>query len=369
MDKSDYSPNPGAVTIREMDNVLRHLAMLKKIGSRVSVGPSLKRRGNVIEIGVEERLPQISALVHDLNENGFVLDADWTRWKKELAPYVAEPERLRTATLPILQKLLTVHLRQDHFCEGHFSAMVRCGHITAVLERLKEIRKACAEGREPSLPPNPWVNLPRQSPFVLPGDKDAISQFNSTKADHESLIHTEILPEPFLGNRNAPVVLLNLNPGFKEKDTEWHANPEFARRNRANLCHKRVEYPFYLLDPEIERTQWWEQRLKPLIDRVGSAKTVAERVFCVEFFPYHSRKFRHRNVIAPSRAYSLALVRRAIARKAVILLMRGGRYWLGQIPELAEYEKFFASQNPRKPYISPGNFRKGFEAAVRAIRM
>ncbi len=68
-----------------------------------------------------------------------------------------------------------------------------------------------------SSPGNPWQRLPLLKPFVLPEDKSPLSSFNASASD-DFFVHLELLPEPFLGSPNAPVVVLGLNPGFKEAD-------------------------------------------------------------------------------------------------------------------------------------------------------
>ena len=58
---------------------------------------------------------------------------------------------------------------------------------------------------------NPWRHLPDIPPFVLDSDRRAIEEFNAS-ASADTHVHLDLLPEPFLGNKDAPVVLLNLNP-------------------------------------------------------------------------------------------------------------------------------------------------------------
>ena len=58
-------------------------------------------------------------------------------------------------------------------------------------------------------PLNPWVALPTQPPFVLPEDRPALEAFNRVsrqriKADFR--VETRMLPEPFVGRLNAPII-------------------------------------------------------------------------------------------------------------------------------------------------------------------
>ncbi len=187
---------------------------------------------------------------------------------------------------------------------------------------------------------NPWLHLPDSELFVLPSDKDAIIKANS-KGSADGFIHLELLPEPFLGDINAPVVLLNLNPGYSPDDILQHQHAYFSDVLRKNLRHEALDYPFYLLDPNIGGSGywWWQRKLRSLIEDVGN-QTVARNVFCVEYFPYHSHRFHHRGLIVPSQLYSFSLVRSAMARGAIIILMRSKRLWLDAVPELAKYANF-----------------------------
>lgn len=76
-----------------------------------------------------------------LSENGWIdRDFYWPAWQKEAVAFVDSPEKLATADTTIIQKLFTTHARKDRFCEGHWAAMFECGHVVAVLRRLKELR-------------------------------------------------------------------------------------------------------------------------------------------------------------------------------------------------------------------------------------
>jgi len=215
---------------------------------------------------------------------------------------------------------------------------------------------------------NPWIQLPDKPPYVAPEDEQAVGEFDSASKD-PCRIRLEIFPEPYLGRPDAPVVLLALNPGFKEKDIGQHADPKFAARSRCNLLHAPMAYPFYLLDPEINRTQWWDIKLHRLMQKFGDAgrSIVANSVLCVEFFPYHSHRYMHRNDCLLSQQYSFYLVREAIRRQSVILLMRGEKHWLDQIPELASYAKRHSANSVQNPVVTKPNFGEGFDAAVEAI--
>jgi hypothetical protein len=209
---------------------------------------------------------------------------------------------------------------------------------------------------------NPWLALPREPPFVLPKDAAAIEAFNQT-ATANTRFSLDLIPEPFLGNPNALIVLLSLNPSVTIAGPGIHADVTFARSARANLAHQTSDYPFYLLNPAVpERSpgrQWWEGRLRPLIEATAR-ETVASNILCVEYFGYHSKRFaRRRHPRLPSQDYSFFLVRQALARLATVVLMRSHNLWLSAVPELQSYPNLIPLGNVRNTVISPHNCPQG----------
>ena len=74
-----------------------------------------------------------------LIDDGWITSFDWTEWTREGERYVESPQALQDADMNTIQKLLTMHARQDRFCDGHLAAMFECGHLTAILRRIKQI--------------------------------------------------------------------------------------------------------------------------------------------------------------------------------------------------------------------------------------
>lgn len=214
---------------------------------------------------------------------------------------------------------------------------------------------------------NPWLDLSPVPPFVLAVDRAAIDSFNH-QARPEVFIHLELLPEPFLGAPMAPVVLLSLNPGYSPDDLQPHQDPTFQALSRANLEHAPTQYPFVLLNPKVETPgrRWWESKLARLIEARGR-ETVARQVLCVEVFPYHSYRFAHAKLQVPSQAYSLQLVRNALRRNALVVVMRAERIWRQALPELADYPFLFRLRNPQNVVISERSCPEGFATILRAL--
>ena len=219
---------------------------------------------------------------------------------------------------------------------------------------------------------NPWTQLPKTPPYVLPCDEASIGAFNSKHPERDLQLWTDRFPEPFLGRPDAPLVLLNGNPGsnpdldadsikFNEAD---HPALEKARHN---LLHEQLDYPFWTLDPAFAGTgegenveypgrTWWRKRLRRLIESCepDGIRNVANRLLCVEFFPYHSQSFSSFPRLA-SQEYSFHLVAAAMQRNAVIVVMRSKRLWFQAVDRLKDYPKCYTLKNPQSPYLSETN--------------
>lgn len=214
---------------------------------------------------------------------------------------------------------------------------------------------------------NPWRALPGRPPFVLEHEEAIITEFNQnlkpTQQDKYQ-VHLDVMPEPYLGRPDAPVVLLNLNPGFWESDVAWHTqDPSFKRKSWANLFHEQASHHFYLLHPELKGSEshaWWNKRLRSLMKDCGKAKgrqIVAENLLCIEYFPYHSKKYKplSQNQILESQKYSFHLVQTAIQRNALIIILRSVNLWEAVIPKLIGYERRFELNSKQASYISRSN--------------
>lgn len=211
---------------------------------------------------------------------------------------------------------------------------------------------------------NPWLELPEEAPFILAQDMRAVERFN-TKAAAEHRIILDLLPEPHIGSFDAPVVLLNLDPGFSQEDYAVHSRSDFRTALLKTIRGEPGPYPFYYLDPDQDGAghRWWRQRLRPLIEATSVA-AVAARILCVGLFPYHSKQYAHSKVSLPSRRFSFELVRSAMARRALILVMRGYEYWSVEIRDLGAYPRVLRLNSPQNVTISKGNCPMGFDEIV-----
>jgi len=219
---------------------------------------------------------------------------------------------------------------------------------------------------------NPWLELPRRSPYIFPQDRDDISTLNGrASANKDGKINLSLLPEPFIGNpKTAQVVLLNLNPGVGDGDRRAHRNPVFRKAIIRNLRNESQEYPFYPLDPNLKNTPcagWWLDHLRELFEDTGlDKKRVARRLCVIEWFPYHSQKaYLPKRQICPSQAYTFRLAVKALETKLVVG-MRAKKRWIA-VDSCFKSVPFLKS--PQNCCISSGNAGKIlFQQIVDALR-
>lgn len=207
---------------------------------------------------------------------------------------------------------------------------------------------------------NPWSKLPNRRPYVLPIDREAVQAHarsgSVARAPEKFGLHTELLPTPFIGNPNARVVILNLNPGFSEQDESDYSKRAFRGAALQNLTHKADGLAFFPVDPKFSSTSsydWWHKKLRWLIEDVG-IDAVGNGIFCVQAYPYHSREFA-RTVDVPSQRYTESILQERMRRRALVIGMRARRDWESAVPRLESYDSAHWLKNARNPTLSPGN--------------
>jgi hypothetical protein len=87
-----------------------------------------------------------------LIRHGYVRQFDWPSWESQAEGFHEKPARLKAVNLKTCVKLLTLHVRKDRFCEGHFAVMLADRHICAILRRMRQLRGWLLIGNEGSAP-------------------------------------------------------------------------------------------------------------------------------------------------------------------------------------------------------------------------
>ena len=228
---------------------------------------------------------------------------------------------------------------------------------------------------------NPWKKFNRKlPPYLLDEDKDAIFNFNKKeKRIPEHRIDTNSLPVPFQGNPfNAKVILLQLNPGSdiplgfeQEEDFSLRIFPKLKKETLKDNLHEKLEYPFHDLNPDYRLTggfRYWIKVLRNFIKNKDDYKNISKKICCIEFFPYHSKNYMHFGKILNCQKYNFFLVKEAINRNALIVIMKGKGFWFKYVKELKNYKRII-TLNSRSPVLSQNNIRgNGFEQIQRALK-
>jgi hypothetical protein len=182
-------------------------------------------------------------------------------------------------------------------------------------------------------------------------------------------LQLHLLPAPYAGPRDAPVVMLLLNPGHDPRaDIEQAPGTEFFNQQRKALSFES-RCPLYLLDPAFEGTiayRWYARRFRQLISDCGHG-AVAARLLLLQFFPYRSKAGADFPVL-PSMAFTRGLLFEAMSRQADIIVARSYKQWLSLTPELAAYPCIML-HSVRSPYLTPGNMgAEEYRRVVNAIK-
>jgi hypothetical protein len=227
---------------------------------------------------------------------------------------------------------------------------------------------------------SPWMDLPPSAPYVHPPDREIVDGVRARAFGADHRLRLELLPEPYLGDPGARVVLLSRNPGFHPNDVPAHGRADFAAACRGNLAHQPSAHPFYLLDPAFQATpggQYWRQKLRYVAERVRRAlgakeleaawQAVAQGVLCVEYHGYHSPLYRSLGATLPTQRYGFALVAAAVRRGAVILALRSVRDWMEAVPELRGYARLFRTRSPQNVTVTPRNCPEGWSSVIEGI--
>lgn len=231
---------------------------------------------------------------------------------------------------------------------------------------------------------NPWIALAqdeRRKNFILKEEQSIVEKFNA-RVSEQYKIQTSIFPAPFMGDvRNASVLILMLNPGYDPKEEIAGYYSQYSHWWLKQIQHilPKPEMPLFCLDDDyIKKSSYWAQKLRPLIDVAGQ-KNIAHQVAKIQFFPYHSQKYKplYKKLLKeegfeaylPSQKYNFKIVIKAMERGALLIIPRSKKYWFDAIPELKSYPNKYYTKNYRNPILSQNNLGlPGFTAVMDTLR-
>jgi hypothetical protein len=213
---------------------------------------------------------------------------------------------------------------------------------------------------------NPWLNLDlgeKASPrYVHPADEALVSAYEAKRRGPDYQLATHLLPEPWVGRLDAPVVVLLANPGVSEREgnPKWSPNAAERQRASATIRQKKLDVPYYWLDDELSDTDGYEWAVK-LFGRLAAdvgGNGVARNMVSLAAHPYHSSSFDDRLRALHTQRFTLAALRRAISQDALVVALRARKYWFSAVPELEEYERrgrVLRTSAMQNTTLAPGN--------------
>ena len=135
---------PAKVTGKQIDGVIRFLSIIE--GSNpdnfARLTESTNSTDGVLVLGRLEYHSAVHEFERACDDNGFVQSFEWGAWSDEAHLYMSNPSLVSSADLDTCIKLITTHLRAERFSEGHLEEVLRSGHITAILRRLRDLRRS-----------------------------------------------------------------------------------------------------------------------------------------------------------------------------------------------------------------------------------
>lgn len=126
-------------TIADLVAVAGLLADIERIEAKpVDWGGGERGPDGTVHMPFAMYAPEIDHLLRKIDEHHLLLAFDWSSWRNEAERFFV-PEVVREASLDDVRRLLTLHVRQERFVEGHLAEMIARGHISALLRRLQTL--------------------------------------------------------------------------------------------------------------------------------------------------------------------------------------------------------------------------------------
>jgi len=216
--------------------------------------------------------------------------------------------------------------------------------------------------------PNPWAEIEiGVPPYYHSADRLLLERHNR-RVDEKHRLPLDVYPEPYIGDPKAPVLLLNLNPGYDASSPKFHAVRAVAELCVRNLRHEWESYPFYPLNPVYLQnggSLWWSLSLRAWTEEFGIER-VSRGFFVIEYFPYASPRYRALGEALPSQRYAFALARAKVRAGCVVIIMRQAENWIRTVPELRAGA--FTVNNPQSKSLSPSGPGRAGNLSASAVK-
>ena len=197
-----------------------------------------------------------------------------------------------------------------------------------------------------SIVANPWLKIsPCDMDKISDGDEGLLGTYiNKCQNSSENRSSLNLWPEPYVGDPNAPVYLLNGNPGYSNFDHLFTEDKEYVDFAKKNIEHKSL-YPLNdFLYFNIIHTRgivhggslWWKEKTSFVRNELCGNYPY---VFDVEYSPYHSKNGQMPNQknLEQTNAYRYTdkLLLAAIKADKLFVIMRKQKEWMERLERIA----------------------------------
>jgi hypothetical protein len=212
--------------------------------------------------------------------------------------------------------------------------------------------------------PNPWLDPPREEPYVLPEDRAVVDRWNASLSPTDPRrIELHVLPEPVLGFHDAPLLLLMANPGSTPEDR--HIDRAWVTPANLEALTTPGGTPMYCLDDRAATFPggiWWRNATRGLLAPGRDYADLAAKILVVQYHGYHSVKPSLQREDLLSQDFAIALVTEAMNREAAIIIGTASRFWFSRVPRLGNYRYLVTKISRQSKSLGPGNL--GDEYAI-----
>ena len=130
---------PPQISKENLAAILKYIPVFDKEGFEPAELIKSDGDRDVVTFPAYSYCDEVLNFVRDLYDNNIIYSFDWPAWEDEAVKLYKDPKALASADLDTLRKLLTIHVRKDRFSEGHLAAVIRDGHVLAILKRLADL--------------------------------------------------------------------------------------------------------------------------------------------------------------------------------------------------------------------------------------
>lgn len=210
---------------------------------------------------------------------------------------------------------------------------------------------------------NPWTNLFNNDGIIADCDKTFFDKQKVTPHQYANSINIknkdvdltfDSLPDPYNGNPKSKVYCLCKNPGKPDKCFDGDNNFEKATINNLLLKSQSCFWAETIRNKcgkLHDGVEWLAKRTKRLKEILEGHPDI----FFIEYFPYHSSKGFDFPKHLPSYDFSDALIKQAMQKGKLIIIMREKKGWFDRIDGLKNYHNLCFLKCAQGGYLTPDN--------------